>query len=136
MAPHIYYLLYQISHSVFKLACSLLQIVPETLPEEVLSKMGAPPKDDSVPIITADKLPEADGIIFGIPTRFGMAAAQMKSFMDSTGGLWQEGKLMGKPAGVFFSTATQVSWIQNCRSLVSLYNRNWDLCAWIFITLI
>ena len=45
--------------------------------------------------------------MFGIPTRFGMAPAQMKALMDSTGGLWQQGALVGKPAGTFFSTGTQ-----------------------------
>mmetsp|Transcript_10775 Transcript_10775/g.11200 ORF Transcript_10775/g.11200 Transcript_10775/m.11200 type:complete len:213 (-) Transcript_10775:163-801(-) len=84
----------------------LLQ-VPETLPDEVLQKMYAPPKDASIPIATAAALADYDGILFGIPTRFGMAAAQMKAFMDTTGGLWSGGKLVGKPAGVFFSTATQ-----------------------------
>ena len=87
---------------------AVLYQVPETLPEEVLSKMHAPPKDADIPVIQAADLEGADGIIFGIPTRFGMAAAQMKSFWDSTGGLWQGGKLAGKPAGVFFSTGTQV----------------------------
>ena len=85
----------------------ILYQVPETLPSEVLGKMNAPPKDEDVPIITASELENADGIIFGIPTRFGMAASQMKSFMDSTGGLWQGGKLMGKPAGIFVSTGSQ-----------------------------
>jgi len=89
----------------------VLYQVPETLSEEVLAKMGAPPKDADVPIITAAELENADGILFGIPTRFGMAASQMKAFMDSTGGLWQGGKLMGKPAGVFFSTGTQVQYL-------------------------
>ena len=74
----------------------VLYQVPETLSDEVLEKMHAPSKDDSVPIITAHDLPNADGIIFGIPTRFGMACAQMKAFMDSTGSLWGQGKLMGK----------------------------------------
>jgi len=45
--------------------------------------------------------------MFGIPTRFGMASAQIKAFMDSTGGLWQQGSLVGKAAGTFFSTGTQ-----------------------------
>lgn len=80
--------------------------VPETLPEEVLQKMHAPAKP-SIPIITADKLTEADGIIFGIPTRFGMMAAQMKAFFDTTGGLWGTQALAGKPAGIFVSTGTQ-----------------------------
>lgn len=80
--------------------------VPETLPEEVLGKMGAPPKPD-VPVITPQELAEADGILFGFPTRFGMMAAQMKAFFDATGGLWREQSLAGKPAGVFFCTGSQ-----------------------------
>ncbi|KAJ6767259.1 FLAVODOXIN-RELATED PROTEIN WRBA-RELATED [Salix purpurea] len=80
--------------------------VPETLPEEVLGKMGAPPKSD-VPIITPSDLAEADGFLLGFPTRFGMMAAQFKAFMDSTGGLWGTQQLAGKPAGIFYSTASQ-----------------------------
>jgi len=80
--------------------------VAETLPEEVLTKMYAPPKQD-VPIITVDDLKNADGILWGIPTRFGTMPAQIKTFLDSTGGLWQSGALAGKLTGVFFSTAAQ-----------------------------
>ncbi|CAL5345892.1 unnamed protein product [Camellia sinensis] len=80
--------------------------VPETLPDEVLGKMYAPPKGD-VPVITADELVEADGFIFGFPTRFGMMAAQFKAFLDSTGGLWKTQQLAGKPAGIFYSTGSQ-----------------------------
>ena len=83
----------------------LLQ-VPETLPEEVLGKMGAPPKPDD-PIATAAALAEYDGIIFGISARYGRESAQIRSFLDSTGGLWMGGKLIGKPAAVFASTAQQ-----------------------------
>ncbi|KAF1331194.1 Nad quinone oxidoreductase, partial [Globisporangium splendens] len=50
---------------------------------------------------------KADGILFGFPTRFGSFPSQVKSFLDSTGGLWQTGALVGKPAGIFFSTGTQ-----------------------------
>jgi len=82
--------------------------VPETLPAAVLEKMHAPPKDSTVPVISDPHELEAyDGIIFCIPTRFGAMAAQMKAFFDSTGGLWQKGGLVGKTAGIFFSTATQ-----------------------------
>lgn len=80
--------------------------VPEILPEEVLRKMGAPPKSD-VPIITPNELADADGILFGFPTRFGMMAAQFKSFLDATGGLWKTQQLAGKPAGIFYSTGSQ-----------------------------
>jgi NAD(P)H dehydrogenase (quinone) len=84
---------------------TLLQCV-ETLPDHVLKKMGAPLKPDD-PVATAEMLTEFDGILFGLSMRFGMAPAQMKSLMDSTGGLWSGGKLIGKPAGIFFSTAQQ-----------------------------
>eukprot|EP00850_Spirogloea_muscicola_P009895 SM000056S18013 [mRNA] locus=s56:722098:723425:- [translate_table: standard] len=80
--------------------------VPETLPNTVLEKMGAPAKMD-IPLITAKQLTEADAILFGFPTRFGMMCAQMKAFFDTTGSLWQTQGLAGKPAGFFFSTGTQ-----------------------------
>ncbi|KAF1336138.1 Nad quinone oxidoreductase, partial [Globisporangium splendens] len=80
--------------------------VRETLPEGVLEKMHAPPKKE-YPVATNDVLKEADGILFGMPTRFGAVPAQMKAFFDAAGGLWQEGALIGKPAGVFFSSASQ-----------------------------
>jgi hypothetical protein len=64
--------------------------VAETLDESILAKMHAPDKPD-VPIITASQLTEPDGLIFGLPTRYGMMCAQMKTFFDSTGSLWQQG---------------------------------------------
>lgn len=85
----------------------VLYRVPETVSDEVLEKMKAPPKDGSVPVISAAELVEADGVLFGFPTRFGCMAAQMKAFFDSTGQLWQAQKLAGKPAGFFVSTGTQ-----------------------------
>ena len=81
----------------------LLQVA-ETLPDEVLGKMHAPPKDADIPVATAADFLNCDGILFGMPTRFGMAPAQMKTLMDSTGGHWFSGALVGKPAGMFFST--------------------------------
>ncbi|KAE8676992.1 NAD(P)H dehydrogenase (quinone) [Hibiscus syriacus] len=80
--------------------------VPETLSEEILGKMSAPTKSD-VPIITSQDLAEADGFMFGFPTRFGMMSAQFKAFMDATGGLWRTQQLAGKPAGIFYSTGSQ-----------------------------
>ena len=85
----------------------VLYRVPETLPIEVLDQMKAPPKDPEIPEIMAAELVEADGILFGFPTRYGCMAAQMKAFFDSTGQLWKEQKLAGKPAGFFVSTGTQ-----------------------------
>ncbi|CAN6299322.1 unnamed protein product [Urochloa humidicola] len=87
---------------------AVLRRVPETLPPEVLEKMQAPAKDPAVPVIaSAADLQEADGVLFGFPTRYGAMAAQMKAFFDSTGSLWEEQKLAGKPAGFFVSTGTQ-----------------------------
>lgn len=82
--------------------------VPETLPQNVLDLMHAPAKDANVTTITnAADLEQYDGILFGVPTRFGMLPAQMKAFFDTTGGLWAKGAFVGKPAGLFFSTGTQ-----------------------------
>lgn len=80
--------------------------VPETLPIDVLGKMHAPPKS-SVPIIDVSQLPDADGFLFGFPTRYGMMPAQFKAFIDATGSLWRSQALAGKPAGIFVSTGGQ-----------------------------
>lgn len=84
--------------------------VKETLPDEVLAKMGAIEARklfSHVPIATLDDLSEADAVIFGTPTRFGNMSAQMRTFLDSTGGLWMKGTLIGKVGSVFASSATQ-----------------------------
>ncbi|MDR3640956.1 MAG: NAD(P)H:quinone oxidoreductase [Humidesulfovibrio sp.] len=84
--------------------------VPETLPDEVLGKMGAleaVKAQANVPLATPEVLAAADGILFGTPTRFGNMTGQMRQFLDSTGGLWAKGALIGKPAGVFSSSGTQ-----------------------------
>ena len=63
-------------------------------------------RQKDIPVCTLDDLKEADGIIFGTPTRFGNMTAQMKRLFDSAAELWLKGALEGKPAGVFTSTAT------------------------------
>ena len=63
--------------------------------------------DQAAPLATVEELPDYDAIIIGTPTRFGNMAAQMKNFLDQTGGLWFAGKLVGKVGSVFTSTATQ-----------------------------
>lgn len=94
--------------------------VPETLSEEILTKMHAPDKDASIPTIShsgegknaislESAFTDCDGIIFGYPTRFGGMPAQVKALLDSTGGLWMKGSLVGKPFSTFFSTGTQGS---------------------------
>ena len=79
--------------------------VSETLSEEILGKMHAPPKSD-IPTITPDILKTYDAFLLGIPTRYGNFPAQWKAFWDATGGLWQTGGLWGKYAGLFISTGT------------------------------
>ncbi|KAH9276380.1 NAD(P)H:quinone oxidoreductase, type IV [Batrachochytrium salamandrivorans] len=82
-----------------------LWTVKETLPQEVLDKMHAQKFD--LPVITAADLPEADGFIFGLSTRYGNASSQMRTFIDSTGGLFASSALDGKFAGVFTVTSSQ-----------------------------
>jgi len=79
--------------------------VPETLSEEVLTKLYAAPKSEKYTDITPEILAKYDGFIFGIPTRYGNFPAQWKTFIDSTGKLWQTGGLYGKYGSVFISTA-------------------------------
>ncbi|KPK29989.1 MAG: NAD(P)H-quinone oxidoreductase [Nitrospira bacterium SG8_3] len=84
--------------------------VPETLPEEVLTKMGAVEAQKAfshIPICQVDDLPSADAVIFGTPTRFGNMCGQMRQFLDATGQLWAKGALVGKVGSVFTSSATQ-----------------------------
>ena len=80
--------------------------VPELVPAEVAEKSHYK-LNQPAPIATVDELVEYDAIIFGTPTRYGNMAAQMKQFLDQTGGLWAQGKLVGKVGSVFASTATQ-----------------------------
>ncbi|MBC6612113.1 NAD(P)H:quinone oxidoreductase [Hymenobacter sp. BT507] len=84
--------------------------VPETLPQEVLDKTGATEAQKAfahVPVATPDELTEYDAIILGTPTRYGNMCGQIQAFLDSTGGLWAKGALVGKVGGAFVSTATQ-----------------------------
>lgn len=63
-------------------------------------------RQKDISVCTLEDLKEADGVIFGTPTRFGNMTAQMKRLFDSMAGLWLAGAMEGKPAGVFVSTAT------------------------------
>lgn len=88
----------------------ILRRVSETLSDDILGKMGAleaTKAQADVPVVTVEELAEADAVLFGTPTRFGNMTAQMRQFLDSTGGLWMKGALVGKPGGVFASSATQ-----------------------------
>ena len=84
--------------------------IPETLPQDVLAKMGALEAQKSfsqIPICTVEELASADAIVFGTPTRFGNMCGQMRQFLDATGQLWARGALVGKVGSVFASSATQ-----------------------------
>lgn len=88
----------------------VLRRVPETLPIEVLKKIGAVEYQQTfahVPVCTVEELGQADAIIFGTPTRFGNMTGQMRQFLDATGRLWGAGALVGKVGSVFTSSATQ-----------------------------
>ncbi|KGE01933.1 NAD(P)H:quinone oxidoreductase type IV [Rhizobium sp. YS-1r] len=80
--------------------------VPELVPEEV-AKASYYKLDQGAPIATVDELADYDAIIVGAGTRFGTVASQMRNFWDQTGGLWAQGKLVGKLGSVFTSSATQ-----------------------------
>ena len=87
-----------------------LRRVPETLPQDVLVKMGAveaQKQQAGVPVCTVDELGQADAIIFGTPTRFGNMCGQMRQFLDATGQLWMSGALTGKVGSVITSSNTQ-----------------------------
>ncbi|KAJ5718876.1 Minor allergen Alt a 7 [Penicillium malachiteum] len=79
--------------------------IAETLPQEVLTKMHAPPKPD-YPVAEPNDLLQYDAILFGIPTRYGNFPAQWKTFWDASGSIWATGGYAGKYAGLFISTGT------------------------------
>ncbi|KAK7753010.1 flavodoxin-like fold protein [Diatrype stigma] len=82
--------------------------VPETLPKEVLDKMYAPgPAKDIAVLEDPSTLEAYDGILLGIPTRYGNFPAQLKAFIDHTGKQWSSGGFWGKLGGLFISTASQ-----------------------------
>ena len=112
MYGHIYRLAEAIAQGAREVVGTQVEIrrVPETLPEEVLKKMGAvePQKAFAhIPVGKVEELASAEAIIFGTPTRFGNMCGQMRQFLDATGQLWANGALVGKVGSVFTSSATQ-----------------------------
>lgn len=82
-----------------------LKHVPETMSREALDNLGAKGAlagEEATP----GELADYDAIVFGTPTRFGNMAGQMRTFLDQTGGLWANGKLVNKIGSVFTSSAT------------------------------
>lgn len=112
MYGHVYQLAEAIAAGARKVegAEAALYQVAELVPDQALEKSGAKPQRDQfahLPIAEPGQLADADAIIFGTPTRFGNMSAQMRNFLDQTGGLWMSGALIGKVGSVFVSTATQ-----------------------------
>ena len=112
MYGHVYRMAEAVAEGVRRVDGCEVQLlqVPELLPDEVLEKSGAKTARASfahIPVASPGQLAEADGIIFGTPTRFGNMTAQMRNFLDQTGGLWAKGALVGKVGSVFASTGTQ-----------------------------
>jgi NAD(P)H dehydrogenase (quinone) len=80
--------------------------VPELVPEAV-AKASHFKTEQAAPVATVAELADYDAIIIGTPTRYGRMASQMANFLDQTGGLWFQDKLVGKVGSVFTSTASQ-----------------------------
>jgi NAD(P)H dehydrogenase (quinone) len=112
MYGHVYQLANAIAAGAREVAGSEVNLmqVQELVPDDVLVKSGAAAARRAfahIPVATPDDLAAADAIIFGTPTRFGNMCAQMRNFLDQTGGLWMKGSLIGKVGSVFTSTASQ-----------------------------
>jgi len=112
MYGHVYQMAEAIAAGVNEIEGAEAQLlqVPELMNEEALNASGAAKARQAfahIPVARPEQLAEADAIIFGTPTRFGNMCAQMRNFLDQTGKLWLEGKLIGKVGSVFTSTATQ-----------------------------
>ena len=112
MYGHIYRMAEAVAEGVREVdgaAVELLQ-VSELVPDEVLEESGAKKARAAfahIPVAKVGDLADADAIIFGTPTRFGNMCAQMRNFLDQTGGLWAQNALVGKVGSVFTSSATQ-----------------------------
>ncbi len=121
--PKVLILYYSMYGNVFRMAAAVaegarevegvevdIKTVPELIPDHVIQSNAAMKAvkelQKDVPIASVDELANYDAILVGTPTRFGNMCAQMRNFWDQTSRLWMQGALIGKPAGVFCSTAS------------------------------
>lgn len=115
--PDILVLYYSRGGSVARLARQIARGIGEvdgmqarlrTLPPVApVTTVAAPPEpEDGAPYVEPHDLADCAGLLLGSPTRFGNMAAPVKHFLDTLGAEWASGTLVGKPAGVFTSTAT------------------------------
>ena len=112
MYGHIYRMAEAAAEAVGQVAGATAELyqVQELVPEAALERTGAVKARAAfanIPVASVDHLASADAIIIGTPTRFGNMCAQMRNFLDQTGGLWAKGALAGKVGSVFTSTGTQ-----------------------------
>jgi NAD(P)H dehydrogenase (quinone) len=82
-----------------------IRTVPPVAPTHDPEATAVPAR--GAPYATLEDLKDCAAVALGSPTRFGNMAAPLKHFLDGTGALWASGALVGKPAAVFTSTATQ-----------------------------
>ena len=85
---------------------AVVKRVSELVPEDV-ARASHYKLDQSAPIANPSELGDYDAVVVGVGTRYGRMASQMANFWDQTGGLWAQGKLIGKVGAAFTSTATQ-----------------------------
>lgn len=109
---HVYRMAQAVAEGAAEVAGTEVELmrVPETLPKEVIEEMGAKNAQtdmEDVRIAKVEDLARFDAFVFGTPTRFGNMAGQMRQFLDGTGTLWAQHKLVGKPGSVFTSSGTQ-----------------------------
>jgi len=101
-----------------------LRKVAETAPQEAISSNSAwVQHHESVrerPTATSDDIDWADVVLFGTPTRYGNVSGQLKSYLDTLGPLWQQGRLADKVYAGFTSTATKRGGQES--TLLALYN--------------
>ncbi|MBM4192261.1 MAG: NAD(P)H:quinone oxidoreductase [Gammaproteobacteria bacterium] len=85
-------------------AAATLRSLPEVSPENERPLQQVP--QSGAPWAKLEDLRRCDGLLLGSPTRFGNMAGSVKHFVDSTSGLWADGSLIGKPAGVFTGSSS------------------------------
>ena len=85
-------------------AVARLRSVPPVAPRTQVAEPPVP--EEGAPYVELVDLQQCAGLALGSPTRFGNMAAPLKYFLDTTGALWAQGALVGKPAAVFTSTAS------------------------------
>ncbi|MBI4186623.1 MAG: NAD(P)H:quinone oxidoreductase [Chloroflexi bacterium] len=112
MYGHIYRMALAVAEGVREVEGAEVELlqVPELVPEDILEQSGARKAREAfahIPVARPDDLVDADAVIFGIPARFGNMCAQMRNFLDRTGGLWAKGALIGKVGSIFVCTNCQ-----------------------------